>query len=217
MLSANSNWSKCGACTIQSSTHEPAPHLPNSSPPPALMVSGHQKALSQSLRLSHELGVSRSPFGRCCRNIPGPRPSFLLSSMWSRVPVIFPSYKRALENIYKLYKLPKDQRELRLNAWLAPFIDGPVLVPRDEKTCLGSVAGFVSFHLSCISFLPADVVKTPRLQGGQRTVCGSRFSLMQAPGVELPSNLLPPTRLPPPKVPPSPNIGPLSGEQCSNP
>lgn len=127
---------------------------------------------------------------------------------------------RALENIYKLYKLPKDQRELRLNARLAPFIDGPVLVPRDEKTCLGSVAGFVSFHfiyLSCISFLPADVVKTPRLQGGQRTVCGSRFSRMQAPGVELPSNLLPPARLPPPKVPPSPNIGPLSGEQCSNP
>lgn len=53
--------------------------------------------------------------------------------------------------------------------------------------------------------------------GGQRPVCGSQFSLTQAAGAELPSNLLPPTRYLPPKVPPFPSIGPLSGEQCPKP
>lgn len=46
---------------------------------------------------------------------------------------------------------------------------------------------------------------------------GIKMGQEVGPGYKLPSNLLLPTELPLSKVPPSPKIGPLSGEQRSNP
>lgn len=105
-----------------------------------------QKVPPQSLNLSHELEVSANhPLGSVAETPLGhTHPSYWLHVVI--VPVKTSWIKEGPgEHSQTVYQLPRELRELRLEAQPAHFTNGQAQVPRGGKARSESVSVFVSF------------------------------------------------------------------------